>query len=336
MQKVPPITVLILGAGSPVGVDLIQSLRDSQWPFVVWATDADPWALSICPTDNRRLLPLVSDPSYETELVSLCQDRGVEGIFMASNAERNYMARHRDRIEKETGARVFVGSHEVVQEMADKWTAHCWLEKNGFPTIPSIPATAPNRALREFAERVGFPLTVKSRRGSGSGSVPRIESYAALNDAIDGCDRPCMVQKYVDGRDVSVGITRSRDGAITSSAAAWRKSRHGVTWRARIRPFSAERRFCEKVAHALGVYGPCNLQLRWHEGIPLLFDINVRWSGSTRVRVLAGVNEVARFAVHELRGVQLPPAEPKCVDIARSWRYVVLPSDIERPDPLSR
>ena len=52
---------------------------------------------------------------------------------------------------------------------------------------------------------------------------------------------------------------------------------------------------CEALARKLGSRGPLNVQGRLRDGVFLPFEVNPRFSASTYLRALAGVNELAIY-----------------------------------------
>ena len=52
---------------------------------------------------------------------------------------------------------------------------------------------------------------------------------------------------------------------------------------------------CIEIAKKLGSTGPINIQCRYVDGVVYPFEINPRFSGTTYMRALAGVNEPDLF-----------------------------------------
>ena len=49
----------------------------------------------------------------------------------------------------------------------------------------------------------------------------------------------------------------------------------------------------EKFAKDFKIEGPYNLQIRWHNGIPYLLEVNTRMSGGSHIADKVGVNFLA-------------------------------------------
>ena len=87
--------------------------------------------------------------------------------------------------------------------------------------------------------------------------------------------------------------------------------------------------FVQRAAERLQAYGPANFQFRLDEGIPRIFEINSRFSGTTPLRARSGFNEVEMSVRKVLfdEPVLQPDIEP--LVILRHWsETVVRPEDI--------
>lgn len=82
--------------------------------------------------------------------------------------------------------------------------------------------------------------------------------------------------------------------------------------------------YCKEVARVLKPYGPCNFQSRLLEGKPYIFEINPRFSSSTGMRSLLGVNEAEILLRSEILGQKiLEPSILKCSVIRQYTDYLV-------------
>jgi carbamoyl-phosphate synthase large subunit len=82
------------------------------------------------------------------------------------------------------------------------------------------------------------------------------------------------------------------------------------------------------IATALGPLGPCNVQLRIHDGRPVPFEINPRFSGTTALRARMAFNEVEAALVHFVQGMPVPPLEPRTDGVVlRYWNELYVPAE---------
>ena len=85
---------------------------------------------------------------------------------------------------------------------------------------------------------------------------------------------------------------------------------------------------CRTIAEALGSRGPLNIQCRMVDRMARVFEINPRFSGTTSLRAMAGVNEPDLMLQREVAGVEIPRGlSPRPIRILRSLLETELPSD---------
>jgi carbamoyl-phosphate synthase large subunit len=107
-----------------------------------------------------------------------------------------------------------------------------------------------------------------------------------------------------------------------------RDLRDGNTYRAYVNDYPELNAMAQKVALALGVYGPVNFQFRIDkEGVPKIFEINARYSGTTPLRARAGFNEVELALRHLVLGEPIAQPEVKKVTFLRYWDDLMIESD---------
>jgi carbamoyl-phosphate synthase large subunit len=83
------------------------------------------------------------------------------------------------------------------------------------------------------------------------------------------------------------------DGQVHASIVLRRDLRDGNTFRAYSGDYPELQRYVHDIANALRPHGPANFQFRVDaHGVPRLFEINARFSGTTPMRALFGFNEV--------------------------------------------
>ena len=92
---------------------------------------------------------------------------------------------------------------DVIAGVYDKALMRARLADQGVDDTPSSPVGSA-RDLRRFADRHGYPLIVKPRRGSGSERVTRLSAAADLDAVLSHVDSDLVVERYLDGVEISV------------------------------------------------------------------------------------------------------------------------------------
>jgi len=77
----------------------------------------------------------------------------------------------------------------------------------------------------------------------------------------------------------------------------------GTTYRAIVGEFPEVKQAAESIITQLKPLGPCNLQFRIRQdGVPICFEMNMRFSGTTPIRARFGFNEVTATLEHYILG----------------------------------
>jgi len=138
----------------------------------------------------------------------------------------------------------------------------------------------------------------KPRRGKGSAGVSVVESRQELGAFLGRPDYVIEQRLGDDNSEFTVGCFSDRAGQVRGSIAMRRELLQGTTSRAIVGDFPAIREEAVRIARQLKPIGPCNVQLRLHEGTPTCFEINVRFSGTTSMRARFGFNDVEAALRH--------------------------------------
>ncbi|MGZ4848631.1 MAG: ATP-grasp domain-containing protein, partial [Halobacteriota archaeon] len=85
--------------------------------------------------------------------------------------------------------------------------------------------------------------------------------------------------------------------------------------------------FVKSVITVLKPFGACNIQLRVRNGVPYIFEINARCSGTTAARTLAGFNEPKMICDFISKGIKDPTFSIREIAILRYWNELVVSCD---------
>lgn len=288
-----PLNVLVTGAGSVYGLGIIRALKASVLPVEIIAIDTNPYSLGLFFTGKSFIAPKAADEeSYYMFIKNLCIDHQIKAIFIGSTAELPFYSRNRESLERSTGSKVFVNSPAVIELCTDKWQTMCHLSRTGFQIPASIRYPEDAGMLSSFIESAGFPLIVKPRFGRGSVGVVLVKDKQQLLENIKGKES-LLIQEYITNEDqeFTVGICINQKGKVISKIALRRYLQEGVSIAAVYDGYHDIEDYCAVVASTLGAYGAINIQLRLKDGKPVIFEINPRFSSSTGMRLLFGINE---------------------------------------------
>jgi carbamoyl-phosphate synthase large subunit len=244
-------------------------------------------------------------------------------VLVGTDVELMTFAQNRSDLEADYQTRVVVSSPRVISIADDKWLTYKFLKDNYFP----YPKTTLIAGLTDFLRECDFPLVVKPRVGARSAGVSLVKDDGELRAALALAHNP-VIQECVATPDAEFtsGLLVV-NGSVTAVVTMRRDLRDGNTYRAYVQPNAAYNSLLAEVAAALGGFGPLNFQFRVADGVPKIFEINARFSGTTPLRALAGFNEVDVLLRHIILGEPIRTPQLRPYTILRYWSEIAVEAD---------
>lgn len=285
----------ITGTGSLIGQAIIKSIKRSKYSEEYNLIGFDYFKNTVgsfwC--NQNFILPDLLQADQEklwiNKLEILIKEQEIKILFIGVDFELPVLARYKEQIEIKTKCKIIVSSETVINIGNDKYLTYLFLKENGL----SYPETLlPENC--DFSE-LKFPLIIKPRVGARSVGVYKVNSIAELQTALGKVENP-IIQELVgdDSTEYTCGVL-SLDGSLQKSIALNRSLKDGNTFISEYKATypSIIYDYLNDITDKLKPFGACNFQLRIdREGIPKLFEINPRHSGTTYIRSLFGYNEV--------------------------------------------
>lgn len=307
--------VLVTGVGGGVGQSIIKSLQGT--PYSVIAVDGEPLATGLFAAAAAYTVPYATAPGYVERLLEVCGRHGCALVFPGLDAELGVLARAADRFAA-VGVRAVVSAPAVVDLCDDKLATSEFLVGHGFPAPRTLPLGP------EATRALPPPVVLKPRRGGARARgvfTVREPAELAFRLATLPLDN-YVAQEYLDGDEYTCGSV-TFEGRCHGTVVMRRVLRDGDTYQAFVVSDPRLHAHVRAVAEALGPFGPCNFQLRLRDGVPYIFEINARCSGTTYARALAGFNEPLMAADYLTHG--RPPAyQIRELTVLRYWKELVV------------
>lgn len=287
-----PVTVLVTGAGSACGVNIIHSLRHTGGYRIV-ATDIFPASAGLLLADKGYVIPREGpDGKYLDALLDITKRESVRALIPGFDAELPYLSAARGRFLAQDVVPV-IGDPDFIRIANDKLETQRFLAANGFPFLRSYGPAEQARAVAEM----GFPLVVKPRSVWGSRGVHFVGSGAALQQALGQIVHmgwEPMLQEFVPETEgeFTNSVAVAADYDILGVVCMRRELEKGDSRRIFLDDFPDLKRQCEAIARALKTRGPINFQCRLSKEQAYVFEFNARFSTTNIVRTAAGYNEV--------------------------------------------
>ncbi len=312
----------MLGVGGNVSQGILKALELVEPRPTVVAACIDPLAPGLYLADHAYVSPRADDARFLPWLLDVVRERDVDAILSGVEPVLEELAGAAAEIARETGAKAIVSEPRVLAIGADKQLTAEWLRERGLNAPDSAPASDA-AAVEALVRAHGFPLIAKPRAGKGAQGVLTVDGAAALAYAQSLSGHVIQQLLGQASEEYTVGCFCDRDGVVQGAMTMRRELASGTTVRARAVDAPAVRDQAVAIVEALQPTGPCNVQLRMHEGEPVAFELNIRFSGTTPARARLGFNEVATALEHLVRG-RPSAAMPEVTDglVLRYWNEV--------------
>ena len=246
----------------------------------VVAVDPNPLAPAQYAAQVRASAPPIDDPEYVPELVRLCELHGVGAVLPLTDLDIETLARAR---ESEV-LPALVPSAEVARATYDKYEAHLLLERLGLPSPPTVLPDADLDAL-------DYPVMVKPRQGSGARSIHLAHDPAQARFFVDYVDEPTMVQRAMDGPELSIDCLGDSSGrCLNAIPRTMLESRGGESIKGTVIEAPDLVDLGHTVMEALGVRGPATIQVFRDPSLGIrITDVNTRFGGAFAAPALAAL-----------------------------------------------
>lgn len=314
------VRIAVTSVGGGVGQSILKALR--MVGYTVIAMDADPLAVGLYAAPHAYLIPHSKDKQYIARLLEICQEEGCKILFPGSDTELALLSTNKARFEA-IGITVVVSKPEVIALADNKLETYTTLNKAGI-TVPKT------QDFSEFIKKpeISYPVILKPKiGGSRSQNVKIIKNAEEISQVKVTSNfnlENTVVQEFIDSEEFTCGSV-TLEGRCVGVIVMRRILRDGDTYKCfSIRDQKIES-YVKRVVEHIQPFGACNIQLRLKDGIPYLFEINARCSGTTAARALAGFNEPALIADY-LCFSKKPTFKIREISILRYWKEYVVPN----------
>jgi len=300
------LNIMVTAAGSAIAQGIMKSLKMSSLDFDLITTDTQLYAAGLYRGKAGYIVPLARDPNFIDEIIKICNKENIDCIFID-----------------------------------DKWLTHKFFVDNNLPHIPSVL----HKNVDELIEKEGFPLIIKPRIGDSSKDTYVVKDKRELdkklsfllnkkadNRYLSQKPEPIIQKHLTDEQKEYTSTTLTFDKKCYGVLSMNREMRFGGhTTKAVINDFPEINKQVKKVAEILNAFGPCNFQSRLFNNIPLVFEINCRFSGTTPFCAELGFNTVEAAVRHIVLKEKIPDLKHKNGVILRYFNEVFIPhSEIEQ------
>lgn len=317
--------VLITGIGGNVGQGVLKALRASGKAFYVVGIDMEALSAGFSLVDRYYQTPRTGDPAFYNAFETIAREEALEAVYVCSPAELEFFAGHKAELEEELGLSIFVNPPGVVSIGSDKLKTADFLRGAEFP-FPETVLSADAAGVERLIEHHGFPLIAKPRAGFSSRNVFLVNSREEML-AASVLVPDLVVQQYLPDSlsEYTAATLSGSDKKVRALIILRRDLLQGTTYRTELTEDKSLEEQMIRIVESLGAIGPCNLQFRMKDGVPYVFEINPRFSGTSGIRYLYGFNDCEMiFDLLHLKNEVGQPELRKGV-VLRYWNEILIP-----------
>lgn len=289
--KTQPLNILVLGVSSNVSQSILAALRNENFPCKLYGACVVAQSIGKYFVDEFCLCPYANAPHFIDWVIQFCNTKKIDLVLTGVEENLAVLAQNYHFLQEQTKAQIIVSSPEQIKIADDKLLTCTWLKENNF-NYPLF-ANANNPAeIEELLSKTTFPILAKPRNGKSAHGIFYLQSK---NDLILIKDKENYILEEQLGNEqeeYTVGIYNNRFGEFQNLIIMNRILKGGTTIIAKSVQNQLIYDECKKIALALNVKGPFNIQLRMHNNKPTTFEFNARFSGSTSIRALLGFKDI--------------------------------------------
>jgi carbamoyl-phosphate synthase large subunit len=293
---------VLLTAGSR-RVPLVQAfrtaLRSLGLPGSVIVTDVNPLSPAVHVADRSYRVPMATHSGYLPELLALCESEGVRLVVPTIDDELPILGGAREQFAAR-GALLACSAEETAVVCNDKLLTCDRLRTAGV-------AAAATYLPGKLPAGLSTPLFIKPRVGRGAVGAFAVRSPRELAFFLDYVPDP-VIQEYLDGPEFTIDVLCDLSGRPVSIVPRERVViRAGVIDRGRTVNDRGLLTLAEQACAAIPFVGAVNIQCRMRGGVPVIFEINPRFSGGIPLTIQAGA-DFPQMLVKLALGRQVAPA----------------------------
>lgn len=271
--------ILVTGCGGDIGQSIGKILLKSPFTKNLFGIDiSDKNAAQFIFPNFSIGLP-ISHPEYSRTLESFIENNDIDLIIPMAEPEIRYFSKQ-NILEKIGKAKMITASSFALEVGFDKYKTAQFLEANGLP----FPKTDLAKDVKEITS---FPVILKSRKGSGSRDIYKINSMFEFSFFTRNQIEDLVLQEFIPDHDGEFTCGLFRSSAFEIRTLIFKRELHGGhSGYGEVIESSTITHLLEKLAVKLDLKGSINVQLRIKDDLPKIFEINPRFSSTVLFRHL--------------------------------------------------
>jgi len=291
------LNILVTGCGGDIGQSLGKILLKSNFTNNLFGIDISSKNAAQFIYSNFSVGLPVKHPDYLRRLELFINKHEIDLFIPISEPELRFFS-EQNILDKIGNAKMIIASKLSLEIGFDKFKTAEFLKKENLP----FPETFLAKSFKKIDE---FPVILKSRTGSGSKGIHKINSMEGFLFYTKKGINDYIVQEFITDKngEYTCGLYRRSNGEIRTLIFK-RELTGGYSGYGEVIENIEITALLETLAVKLNLIGSINVQLRINDNLPKIFEINPRFSSTVLFRHLFGFKDL-EWSIKDLLGMEL-------------------------------
>lgn len=309
---------LVTSIGGDLGKAVCKALKYSPYDIKIFGTDCRNYVPHPLFCDRFDIIPKAIDKEYINFLHDFSLDNDIDIIYFCSEQELFLVCDNFSYISNEIKNIMAIQESDIINVCRDKYKTVEFLKDNKF-TYPNSSLLSTSSNINELLADFQYPFVVKKVSGCGSKYFNIVSDFKELMN-IEDIDNNYMIQEYINGKEYTNAVYRDYFNNLTYVITLERTLKDGMSDEVKVVFDEKIEDLCINVAEKLNIKGSINIQMRKNEkGVPMIFEINPRYSSTAFMRARFGFNDV--FYAFENIVLKKSISAPKIIK-GEAYRYI--------------
>ncbi|MDE7016315.1 MAG: ATP-grasp domain-containing protein, partial [Lachnospiraceae bacterium] len=246
-------------------------------------------APAVYDADKFYLVPRITAPGYLEQILTICREEKIDGVFSLIDPELSMLAKERERF-LEIGTTPIISPYDLVETCFDKYKMYQMLCEMQIPTGKCfIEKEAFYQALADG--EISYPVFVKPVRGSASININKVNSKEEIELLFSLYD-DLMIQEYMDGQEYGADVYVDMVSGKCTSLFVKKKIKMRAGETDKSVSFKDEKLFAmlRDFVERCGFCGMIDIDIFQINGTYYISEVNPRFGGGYPHAYACGVN----------------------------------------------
>jgi carbamoyl-phosphate synthase large subunit len=290
------LNILVTGCGGDIGQSVGKILSKSKYAKNVFGIDISDKNAAQFVFDNFAIGPKVSDENYIGDIEKYVIKNKIDIIVPVSEHELRFFTDNYKGVPVIGCAQVLMANHFSRTIGFNKTSTTLFLKENNLPN-PVLYTSS--------SKEIIFPIIAKPNTGAGSSNVFIVDDYEELL-FLATKNQDFIFQELLDGKEgeFTCCAYRTKKGDIRNITFKRELTSGGYSGYGEVIEDKRIDALLIQIAKLLDLEGSINIQLRIHKEMPVVFEINPRFSSTILFRDLLGFKDL-EWSIQEFLGEEI-------------------------------